>query len=151
MGFAYSSAPLVWPQLSCWSNSLVTGILWRIISSLWFLLHEFFNFTIPSKSQVPSDLGTQLGTEKDPAPRPAGLALNKTAKLLVASETWPHTSPALSPLRSLLQLQKLCLSLADQFEMILGSRPWNYYRDISSGYKVRCVLPRGQVRTLCSS
>lgn len=58
-------------------------------------------FTIPSKSQVPSELRTQLGTEKDPAPGPAGLALSKTAKLLVGFGDMPHTLSAQSPLRGL--------------------------------------------------
>lgn len=55
---------------------------------MWFLLHECSDFTVPAKSQVPSELGAQLGDVKDLAARTAGLTLGK----IVMGELWRHVT-----------------------------------------------------------
>jgi hypothetical protein len=48
--------------LASLSNSLVvTVVLWQVNSTLWFLLHELSDFTVPAKSQVPSEPGGTAG------------------------------------------------------------------------------------------
>lgn len=136
------------------SSRVVTVVLGWIISTLWFLLHELFDFTVPSKSRVPSE----LGAVKELAARRAGLTLGEIAKLWVGFGDVLCTPSTLFPLR----IFPSCSCRGSVIPLVTCSRKFCSVEPgattgasvealISSGHKVRYVPSGGQVRTLCAS
>lgn len=151
--FAYGSA-------HCLGHNHLTGFPQQLSSrnrglgmdhlTLWFLLHELFDFTVPAKSRVPSE----LGAVKELAARRAGLTLGEIATLWVGFGDVLCTPSILFPLR----IFPSCSCRGSVIPLVTCSRRFCSVEPgattealISSGHKVRYVPSGGQVRTLCAS